>query len=163
MSSPTSFLKIYGKLAPEDRWNTFNPSALLCLKDGGCHAVPHSRRPPLTSTSCASSSGHPRSKMPLTEGNHLFCSIGARGEQERQAHRYGLNACPNSATVCSRADEQANYINTIQNKLRTVLEEHFPLVHEAIEEILPASPRTFQRFTRRSRGMVGGIPKKQAF
>ena len=99
--------------------------------------------------------------LPFIEGNHLFCSIGARGEQHNSNRTATVSThVPIKSLYNQSKEQQAKYINSIQKKLKDNLTEQFPILCGTIKDILPASPRTFQRFTRRKQGMVGGIPKQ---
>jgi phytoene dehydrogenase-like protein len=104
--------------------------------------------------------------LPMQEGNHVFCSLGGREEQEgRPGERV--------ATVSSHVPipklrgmtptEQAAYIDEVQGRMRRTLALRVPEVAERVLSSFTASPRTFQRFTRRSEGLVGGIPRRKGY
>lgn len=98
---------------------------------------------------------------PFTEGNHLFCSLSAEDEEERaplgqrtvtvSTHLplAELRALPEAARVARIAAAQARMVATIE-RLAPELRVRFRLT---------ASPRTFERFTGRFGGYVGGIPR----
>ena len=56
--------------------------------------------------------------------------------------------------------ERASYVAGIQRRMWEGLEERAPELAEATFVKMPASPRTFERFTRRPFGYVGGVPRR---
>ncbi|MCO6456927.1 MAG: FAD-dependent oxidoreductase [Pirellulaceae bacterium] len=95
--------------------------------------------------------------QPLIEGNHLFCSISSADETERAAEG---QATMTVSTHIRMRDLNAARVQEVQDRMRAGLEIWAPewsagLVHE-----LPASPRTFERFTGRPGGYVGGVPRR---
>jgi phytoene dehydrogenase-like protein len=100
---------------------------------------------------------------PLFEGNHVFVSLAARGETDRSP------AGTRTATVSTHVpmdrlrslDDagQADYIQGIQDRMRETIASRAPEWAEVVHE-RPGSPRTFRRFTRRSQGFVGGVPRR---
>jgi phytoene dehydrogenase-like protein len=52
------------------------------------------------------------------------------------------------------------YIARIQGRMREVIAARAPEWSEQVVFAMTASPRTFQRFTGRSGGAVGGIPRR---
>ena len=56
-------------------------------------------------------------------------------------------------------EEQATYIKSVQAKMRATFEERCPSWAEGIYLAMSASPRTFERFTGRPLGYVGGAPR----
>lgn len=104
------------------------------------------------------------SDAPCTEGNHLFCSISAADEPRRSPEGQRV------ATVSTHVDMQklrggdnalrVNYIEQIQQRMRSTLRRRAPEIDEAVVFEMTASPRTFERFTGRRHGYVGGIPRR---
>ncbi len=100
---------------------------------------------------------------PFLEGNHLFCSVSGTDEPERAP------AGQRVATVSThvKMDQlwkgedacQANYIDEIHRRMRYTLSLRAPEIAAAKVFEMTASPRTFERFTNRHRGFVGGIPR----
>jgi phytoene dehydrogenase-like protein len=93
--------------------------------------------------------------QPLVEGNLVLVSVCEENEDLAPA---GLR----SASVSTHAplvpeDDQAAHIARIQDRMRANLAARCPEL--VVRSELPASPRTFARFTKRSRGLVGGIPR----
>lgn len=103
--------------------------------------------------------------IPFLEGNHLFCSISSASETER-VPRPGLRTVTVSTHVPLEmvrklsGDARAAYIQNVQDHMRAGLEQLAPELAEHIEFEMSASPRTFERFTGRPGGAVGGIPRR---
>ncbi|MCB9760515.1 MAG: FAD-dependent oxidoreductase [Alphaproteobacteria bacterium] len=98
---------------------------------------------------------------PLIEGNHLFCSISGADEPDRAppgqrtvtvSTHLSLQGCP--------PDQRAARVQAVQDRMRDVLQRRAPKLWAGVRVEMPASPRTFQRFTRRHAGLVGGIPRR---
>ncbi|MDP2311329.1 MAG: FAD-dependent oxidoreductase [Pseudomonadota bacterium] len=101
---------------------------------------------------------------PFLDGNHLFCSVGAVDEAAEGVER-ARTATVSTHFPVSRLrgqprDVQAAAVQTVQDHMRTGLRALAPDLAAGIREVLPASPRTFARFTRRPEGLVGGIPRR---
>ena len=102
--------------------------------------------------------------LPLVEGNHLFVSISGVADEGRAppGHRT-LTVSTHVALEAHRAlsrDAQGDYFATIQARMRAGLARFAPEWSQGVVHAMTASPRTFQRFTGRSRGAVGGIPRR---
>lgn len=99
---------------------------------------------------------------PLVAGNHVFCSISGADEDRAPGGR-------RVATVSTHLDltglrdappaERAARVAAVQARMRQTLDALAPAVGDAIVRVDPASPRTFERFTRRTEGRVGGTPR----
>jgi phytoene dehydrogenase-like protein len=100
--------------------------------------------------------------QPFVAGNHVFVSISGETDGPR---------APNGArtmTVSTHVDlpalralpptERGARIAAIQDRMRVTLASRLPEWETVVHE-LPASPRTFERFTARPDGFVGGIPR----
>jgi phytoene dehydrogenase-like protein len=120
---------------------------------------------------------------PFVEGNHLFMSISGRDESGEGAVGRGGPRAPagkRTVTVSTHVplerylglDEQgpggdaarsdrAQYVAEIQQRMAHGIECLAPQWHAGIVHQLPASPRTFARFTGRSDGYVGGVPRRR--
>ncbi|MEL7368153.1 MAG: FAD-dependent oxidoreductase [Myxococcota bacterium] len=102
--------------------------------------------------------------MPFIEGNHIFCSISGADESERAPA--GLRTMTVSTHVplaelrSLEPDGQAALVAEIQHRMRRTLHRMAPEWIEAVEHDMTASPRTFERFTGRHLGYVGGIPRR---
>lgn len=109
--------------------------------------------------------------LPLVEGNHLFCSVSGAEEAGRgPASLAGPLGAPRTATVSTHVeiarlralpeDQRAGFIEGIQRRMRAGLRAYAPEVDAAVAHEMTASPRTWQRFTRRAHGLVGGVPRR---
>ena len=58
------------------------------------------------------------------------------------------------------ATERGAYVRSVQMRMRETLQRLAPELDERILRALPASPRTFERYTGRTHGLVGGIPRR---
>ena len=99
--------------------------------------------------------------QPLHEGNHVFCSIsGPRdGERAPDGQRTMTVSTHADPARCWNESEAADYVARVQAQMRKTLDARLPEWMAGAEKVMPASPRTFQRFTARHRGLVGGVPK----
>ena len=95
----------------------------------------------------------------LEQGNHIFCSIGSATEQKKDAFRTATVSTHVPLHKCTDPSTVATYIQMIQSQMKQSLFETIPELKSHIVEIFPASPRTFERFTKRKDGCVGGIPR----
>ena len=102
---------------------------------------------------------------PFVEGNHVFASISSAEEAA------GRGVAPEERTMTVSTHvalkelleapeaERAARVSRIQQKMRATLEALAPEWCELRHE-MTASPRTFERFTGRFGGYVGGIPRR---
>ncbi|EYF02569.1 phytoene desaturase family protein [Chondromyces apiculatus] len=104
------------------------------------------------------------SNAPFMEGNHVFVSISGEADEGR-----GPPGCrtitasthvPLTRLRAMSAGEQATYIAGIQARMRATFDTRAPEWAEGVMEVMTASPRTFQRFTGRAAGAVGGVPRR---
>ena len=90
------------------------------------------------------------------EGNAALITLGERQQ--------GTEGPVRTATVSThfRMDrdetETPEAVARVQQRLRDIVSATFP-AWEVLHE-MPASPRTFQRFTQRTGGLVGGVPRR---
>lgn len=107
---------------------------------------------------------------PLGEGNSVFLSFSPAGDAARAP--VGQRALTISTHTrldpwwalfdSDRAGYEARKAAQAAQMLATA-ERAFPGLHEAASIVLPGSPVTFQRFTRRAWGWVGGFPQTSLF
>jgi C-3',4' desaturase CrtD len=103
-------------------------------------------------------------QAPFVEGNHLFASLS--GEADTGRAPLGHRTLTVSTHVPLRSltgrpeEEQARIISTIQERMRQGLRRLAPEWMENLQHELTASPRTFERFTQREAGAVGGVPRR---
>lgn len=98
---------------------------------------------------------------PFIEGNHLFVSIG-EGSAENPSGERSMTVSTHVPLAKWRALPEAALVEAVertQGRMRHGLAQLAP-EWEAVKFETSASPRTFQRFTRRSEGLVGGIPRQ---
>jgi phytoene dehydrogenase-like protein len=103
-------------------------------------------------------------ERPFLRGNHVFCSIGARDEPGRapagQRTATVSTHVPMAELLHRDRDGRAAFIAETQETMRRTLTLRAPELAAGIVHEWPASPRTFERFTGRDRGFVGGIPRR---
>ena len=106
-------------------------------------------------------------QLPLIEGNHVFCSTSSQRELDRAptgSHTLTLSThIPMSTLRALPKDEKPAYINRVQSRMRQTFAERCPEWSEQVYFGLSASPRTFERFTGRKEGLVGGIPRRRGW
>lgn len=93
---------------------------------------------------------------PLIEGNHLLVSVSSAEEVSRAGP--GKRVATVSTHLRMPAD--AERIDMVQGRMREHLATLAPELK--IESSLPASPRTYARFTGRPDGWVGGPPRTRS-
>jgi phytoene dehydrogenase-like protein len=103
-------------------------------------------------------------RAPLVEGNHLFVSISGESDTGRappgQRTLTISTHVPLRTLAAQSAEDQARYVSAIQARMREGLERLAPDWSQDVRHELTASPRTFERFTRREGGAVGGVPRR---
>jgi len=101
---------------------------------------------------------------PFIAGNHIFCSVSDTRETHRapdgQRTMTVSTHVPMSELLSYPDEEKGEYIESIQNRMKETLSSLMPQVVEKTRFEMTASPRTFERFTRRAFGYVGGIPRR---
>jgi phytoene dehydrogenase-like protein len=101
---------------------------------------------------------------PLIEGNHLFASISGADEPGRAPDgRRVITVSTHLPADRLRAlspDATAAYIAAVQDRMRAVFAARAPEWAAGVERSFTASPRTFERYTRRPGGLVGGVPRR---
>ncbi|HJL06578.1 MAG TPA: FAD-dependent oxidoreductase [Polyangiaceae bacterium LLY-WYZ-15_(1-7)] len=98
---------------------------------------------------------------PFVEGNHLFASIS--GADEDRSESGGRTVTVSTHVPMERlraAEDPGAYVARIQQRMREGLATRAPELAAAVREEMTASPRTFERFTGRDFGYVGGIPRR---
>lgn len=100
---------------------------------------------------------------PFVEGNHIFCSLSGIDEaRDPDGHRTATVSThvPLATLRSLDATAQAAYIARVQQTMQRTLALRAPEVAQHIVASMTASPRTFERFTGRAHGAVGGIPRR---
>lgn len=94
-------------------------------------------------------------QRPLPGGNHVLVSIAARDDRRAPV---GFRTASASTHVHPNSDHPARTLAAVQERMRVNISRKLPQL-QVVEEYT-ASPRTFERFTRRKDGLVGGIPRR---
>lgn len=104
------------------------------------------------------------SSRPFIEGNHVFCSVSSADEAAERTPNGGRTVtCSTHIPMAEMPDGEAaraDYVAAVQETMRQTIRRRAPEIAEAVVLEMPASPRTFQRFTGRPEGYVGGIPRE---
>ncbi|RAL20196.1 FAD-dependent oxidoreductase [Lujinxingia litoralis] len=102
---------------------------------------------------------------PFREGNHVFCSVSDADEAGRAPDDQRVVTLSTHVRMARYADasptERAAYIHDVQERMRQTLKLRAPELSHAIRFEMTASPRTFERFTARPHGYVGGVPRRK--
>jgi phytoene dehydrogenase-like protein len=102
-------------------------------------------------------------EAPLKEGNHVFCSVSSSQELGRAPHGsrvITLSTHVKMSELLSLSPQaRGERIHEIQLKMRRTFEAQCPQWSEGVYLAMSASPRTFERFTGRPEGFVGGAPR----
>ena len=98
------------------------------------------------------------SDAPFTDGNHIFVSVSAsdedRGPEGIRTATVSTHVRPSALT-----SDPATQVAAVQERMMRTLTRLAPEIDHHTVHRLTASPRTWQRFTRRPRGLVGGVPR----
>lgn len=98
------------------------------------------------------------------EGNHVFVSLSGRGEDPEappgtRTATVSTHLSPHLLRGLVTA-ERARLVEEVQGAMAATIARLAPEVHGRIRRVFPASPRTWERFTRRPEGLVGGVPRR---
>jgi phytoene dehydrogenase-like protein len=103
-------------------------------------------------------------EKPFIEGNHVFCSFSSEEDAGRGPAGYRTITVSTHARprlVAGETEKQkAEYVSSVQQRMRETLRALAPEWEEEVRLEMTASPRTFERFTGRFLGLVGGIPRR---
>ena len=104
---------------------------------------------------------------PLGEANSVFVSLSPRGEAGRApAGRRAATLSTHTTVGAWWQLERSAYEDRKQlyaERMLATVEQALPGLRGAVRLVLPATPVTFARFTRRPQGMVGGFPQTSLF
>ncbi|MFT5356784.1 MAG: phytoene dehydrogenase-like protein [Polyangiales bacterium] len=97
--------------------------------------------------------------LPLQDGNHVFCSISGEDE-DRNPEGERTVTCSTHVLMSHlrEAEDQVAFIEAIQQRMRETINLRAPEL--VARTTMSGSPRTFERFTGRDLGYVGGIPRR---
>jgi phytoene dehydrogenase-like protein len=94
---------------------------------------------------------------PFIEGNHIFCSVSAADEVRGPNKERTVTI--STHIPLQRGLPERPLVEEIQARMKATLQQLAPEITEKIIFDMTASPRTFERFTGRKFGYVGGIPR----
>ena len=99
--------------------------------------------------------------QPFVDGNHVFVSVSGVDEPDRapNGERTVTVSTHVSIDPAASPERTADRMDAVQARMRATLESRAPELMAAVVHEMTASPRTFERFTRRPAGYVGGIPR----
>ncbi len=101
-------------------------------------------------------------QQPFLEGNHVFLSIGAQGEGTQDPELRRMTVSTHISVPKLRSLDEAgqqHYVESVQGAMRATIAELAP-EWTSIAREFTGSARTFRRWTGRSEGLVGGIPRR---
>ncbi|MDX1436824.1 MAG: NAD(P)/FAD-dependent oxidoreductase [Anaerolineales bacterium] len=140
---------------PQDGWGAF--TIYLGIPDGSALAGQPIHQQVLTGSS-------------LQRGDSVFLSISPEGDLNRAplgARAVTISTHTDLDSWWQLYESDRGAYNARKNQLTDVLlqsaEIAIPGLRDAAELILPGTPVTFERFTRRHLGWVGGFPQKSLF
>ncbi len=103
-------------------------------------------------------------RAPFIEGNHVFCSVSAADERERapEGHRTVTVSThiPMQKLRELHPEVRGDYVAGVQSRMRQTIARRAPELLDRATFQMTASPRTFERFTGRHQGFVGGVPRR---
>lgn len=99
-------------------------------------------------------------RAPLHSGNHLFVSVSPRADGRAPGGRRTVTVSTHVPAGLERGPAGPAAVAAVQARMDAVLERHLPALAGAVAHHLTASPRTWERFTRRAEGRVGGVPRR---
>lgn len=100
-----------------------------------------------------------RPDLPLTAGNHLFLSLGTLGSDGWRRGATASTHVPMDELTSLPASQRRAYLHGIHSRMVEGIERLAPEVAGALVDHFTAGPDTFERFTGRSFGVVGGAPR----
>ncbi|MEM9195561.1 MAG: FAD-dependent oxidoreductase [Myxococcota bacterium] len=95
---------------------------------------------------------------PFIEGNHVFCSISGADETHRAGESLRTVTVSTHIRMPNGSAPGEETVTATQATMRNTIRSLAPEL-DSFEREMSASPRTFERFTGRPHGFVGGIPK----
>lgn len=99
---------------------------------------------------------------PYTDGNHAFVSVAPWSPDVPEGRRTATISTHIDATALAALapEARADRVAAVQERLRNTVQQLLPEWSVGIDHAMTASPRTFERFTKRSGGYVGGVPRR---
>ena len=103
-------------------------------------------------------------RAPLQDGNHLFCSLSGPEDGDRAPEGYRTLTVSTHAPLAELRtlpqEQLVARIDGIHARMNETIDRLAPELGADVEHQMTASPRTFERFTGRPEGFVGGIPRR---
>lgn len=97
--------------------------------------------------------------MPLQDGNHVFCSISGDSEDRNDEGERTVTCSTHvPMSTLREAKDQGAFVDAIQRRMQDTIALRAPEIIARLT--MTGSPRTFERFTGRDFGYVGGIPRR---
>ena len=98
------------------------------------------------------------------EGHHVFCSLSGEADGARTPNEGERTVTISTHIPLARlrvpSEEQAAIVEEVQERMRGTVEQLAPELAARTRREWTASPRTFERFTGRPEGWVGGVPRR---
>lgn len=101
--------------------------------------------------------------LPNHGGNHVFLSVGGDPGPSGLISMTASTHVPMCELLSLPEARRGIYIHEIQERMRRTIDKRAPVWSSVIRKQFTASPRTFERFTGRPQGFVGGTPRKATF
>lgn len=102
-------------------------------------------------------------ELPFQEGNHVFASVSAADENTKapigQRTVTVSTHIPIQKLQSLTPQDQGQYVSVVQEKIKQTLHKRMPEIMQNVVSSFSASPRTWERFTGRKMGYVGGVPR----
>ncbi|MFK7999733.1 MAG: phytoene desaturase family protein [Polyangiales bacterium] len=96
---------------------------------------------------------------PLQDGNHVFCSLSGEDEHRNEEGERTVTCSTHVRMSALRgAEDQGAFVEGIQQRMQETIALRAPEL--LARTTMKGSPRTFERFTGRDFGYVGGIPRR---
>lgn len=96
----------------------------------------------------------------LVEGNHVFCSHGDPQDERGRSTVTVSTHVPMQRYLELEERRRGGYVREIQARMRATFDTLAPEWSNRVLDGMTASPRTFERFTRRHDGFVGGTARR---
>jgi phytoene dehydrogenase-like protein len=101
---------------------------------------------------------------PFQHGNHVFVSVCARDEiplRSKDGRRTATVSTHLDVSQLRQTPKEAHgeLVASVQQRMRETIQLRAPAVWQQVADEMTASPRTWERFTARPGGLVGGVPR----
>ncbi len=97
----------------------------------------------------------------MTYGRHIFISVSGRDEGEKAEEGFRTFVVSTHIRIEDQNDDAyPQIVNEVQERMWQNIEAFAPKLAAKAVQRFTGSPRTFERFTGRPKGAVGGIPRR---